>query len=159
MMKKTSLILTIATCVLSLLMVSAAWAACTEGKQPVNITTPSGKAKTLCIPDAAVQGIENAAEHAGGTIVTANCTCWSQKEIQELIAKYDLSCVYFESKDNIMCYKDSTYSTLWYDLYPYDDKVSDICYNHLYGSNKIISFEESDACYALLEPYIKKIEP
>ena len=48
-----------------------AWAqTCPAGKSEITILTPSGKMKVLCVSDKAVKGIENAADHSGGTVVT-----------------------------------------------------------------------------------------
>lgn len=79
---------------LSLIVIfaSAAFAQCPDDKEPVNITTPSGITKTLCIPAAAVQGIENAAEHSGGTIVASNCPCFSTEDIEALVALGEPNC-------------------------------------------------------------------
>ena len=70
-----------------------ALAECPEGKEPVDISTPSGITKTLCIPAAAVKGIENAAEQSGGTIVASGCPCFSLEDIKAIDAIYDLTCI------------------------------------------------------------------
>lgn len=67
-------------------MATSVWAECPQDKEPVEITTPSGITKTLCIPAAAVQGIETAAENSGGTIVASNCPCFSADDIAALDA-------------------------------------------------------------------------
>ena len=54
---------------LSMFIASVALAECPEGKSEVILVTPSGKIKTICVPDTALPGIENAAEHSPGTIV------------------------------------------------------------------------------------------
>ncbi len=91
-MKKNVYVFLFVALVVSVFMASEVLAECPEGKNPVSITTPSGKTKTLCIPDAAVQGIENAAEHSGGTIVASNCACFSEDDILALDAMGDFYC-------------------------------------------------------------------
>jgi len=73
-------------------LASVALAECPEDKQPVDITTPSGITKTLCIPAAAVQGIENAAENSGGTIVASSCPCFTAEDLETYDALGDFKC-------------------------------------------------------------------
>jgi hypothetical protein len=136
----------------------SAFAECPEGKQPVNITTPSGKTKTLCIPDAAVQGIETAAENSGGTIVAAECPCWTSAEVNDLVANNPgFTCI--DNGNSIKCIYDPI-NTFNYALglkiegsyYDYS-----ICVNQDPDPDVIAEYitqEEVDACLALVESYI-----
>ena len=49
-------------------------AECPEGKSVVVLMTPSGNVKNICVADAAIPGIENAAENAPLEIAPA-CPC------------------------------------------------------------------------------------
>jgi hypothetical protein len=57
-----------------------AWAECPPGKTEITIITPSGKTKVLCVPDAALPGIENAAENSDATVIAAKCPCGTTEE-------------------------------------------------------------------------------
>jgi hypothetical protein len=162
----------LAMLLVSVFIAAEVLAECPEGKNPVQLTTPSGKTKTLCIPDAAVQGIENAAEHSGGTIVAATCDCWSQSQINDIDsnAKLSLECY---SRD-IYCQVGSTcpgyvcdvvYSDTGemyakgYIIFPRDIKTGNYeCKNYWIeyfetGMDK----QEYDACVSLLATYRKMI--
>ena len=141
----------------------SAFAECPEGKQPVNITTPSGNTKTLCIPDAAVQGIETAAENSGGTFVAAECPCWSSDDVNDLVSNYPgFTCI--ENVNFVKCVYDPI-DTFSYALalkiegsyYGYSS-----CINQDLDPDVIaeyISQEEVDACLALVESNISVYLP
>ena len=145
----------------SVYITSAVLAECPEGKNPVQLTTPSGKTKTLCIPDAAMQGIENAADHSGGTIVTSSCPCWASQDVNDLAdGNPDFTC--FETINYIKCVSDGNINTFEYDLAlkiegeVYTDSV---CINRVTGIIEYISQEEVGACRGLVEPYIVTYTP
>lgn len=52
-----------------------AWAQCPEGKTEVELVTPNGVTKTVCLADKARPGIENAPEHTPLTIIDVACPC------------------------------------------------------------------------------------
>jgi hypothetical protein len=58
------------------------WAECPEGKSEILIVTPSGRETVICVPDNAIPGLENAADHSSGTIIPASCPCWDQEDIE-----------------------------------------------------------------------------
>jgi hypothetical protein len=141
-------------------------AECPEGKQAVQLSTPSGNVKTLCIPDAGIQGIENAAEHSGGTIVTATCDCWSAEELKLIDSntKVDLVCynpqttyVGVEGVECNLVYESdgSPYSSAYiillrdYRAGIYECKNY---YNPYYKTG--IRVEEYNACVSLVQKYV-----
>lgn len=143
-------------------MASHAAAECPDGKQAVQITTPSGITKTLCIPLKAVQGIETAAENSGGTIVTAECPCWTSEDVNDLAGFYsEFFCR--DLGNAIRCDYDPSYiNTSYYalalkiagDYYSYS-----VCINADSGViEEYISQEEVDACKTLIESYITETQ-
>lgn len=168
-MKRRILVCLFVTLVVSVFISSDVFAECPEGKNPIQLTTPSGKTKTLCVPDAAMQGIENAAEHSGGTIVTASCDCWSQSQINDIDANAQVA---------LQCYMpgiievgvdpqyecDVVYSDTGkffadaFIIFPRDKTGYNYeCKNYWIPDFKTgFSKEEYDACVALIEPYLKK---
>jgi hypothetical protein len=67
----------LASLVVVLILPAVAWGQdeCPEGRVEVLIETPSGKVKILCMPAAAVDGLENAADHSQGAITPLTCPC------------------------------------------------------------------------------------
>ena len=142
---------------------TSAFAECPDGKEPVNISTPSGITKTLCIPAAAVKGIETAAENSAGTIVTAECPCWTSSEINDLANRYpEFYCR--DLVNSIRCDYDPSYErTSNYalalkiegDYYTYS-----LCGNQ--DSGVIVEYltqEEVGGCASLVESYIVISDP
>ncbi|MBI4681653.1 MAG: hypothetical protein HY757_00890 [Nitrospirae bacterium] len=152
-MKRNVLFFSFIFLVSSVLFASQALAACAEGKFELLIQTPSGQQKTVCVPEAARQGIENAAEHADTTVIPVECSCWSLQQVKDFAANYDLTCVN-DAKGGVTCYKDKALYTIIFSIMPSTDK-DNVCVNSLLAEKKIISLEESDACYAIIEPYVK----
>jgi hypothetical protein len=165
-MKKKLFVFLLATFAVSVFAASDVLAQCAEGKQAVEISTPSGKVKTLCIPDAAVQGIENAAEHSGGTIVAGQCpsTCWSQDQIDVLnTPPFELKCKqswdgYGDTGTSVTCavHKSGVYSSTAFALYARDAEAGlHECKNYYFGSDNFdVNTSQSEACYALIQPFI-----
>ena len=54
---------------------SLAWAECPPNKESLTLITPSGISKTLCVPDQALRGLENAAENSPLVITTPPPRC------------------------------------------------------------------------------------
>jgi len=150
--------------VVTIFVSSQALAECPKGQQEVQITTPSGKTKALCIPDAGVQGIENAADHSGGTIVTAQCPvdCWTQDQINALnTTPYELTCKQsgyntYSGLVDCVVHKDGVYAYTAFALLSRDPKAGQYeCKNYAFQTDKFdMNFEQYDACYALLAPFI-----
>lgn len=146
-------------------LASTVWAECPEGKEPVDISTPSGITKTLCIPAAAVEGIENAAENSGGTIVASNCPCFSAEDIQSLDAIEEFTCSGSRKIDidgtlifsSSICKSDATYSKV---LVSYDLETVNRCYFATQGDkysgipavtiDEVINDSEYDTCSEIL---------
>lgn len=154
-MKRKIFVFLLVALVTTVFAASEVLAECPEGKNPVQITTPSGKSKTLCIPDSAVQGIENAAEHSGGTIVASSCPCWTSQDIDDIAtANPDFTC--FETENYVKCVSDGNHNTFEYDFAlkisgeTYTDSV---CINQVTGIIEYIPMEEVDACKVHLAPY------
>jgi len=147
---------------------SNAFAECPEGKEPVDITTPSGITKTLCIPAAAVQGIENAAEHSGGTIVASNCPCFSKEDVEAVAALGDFNCARKAvididgnvSYENYFCTAINIYKEKGTAQVTYDISTVNSCYYSYPGDKysglppvtlkEIISDSEYDTCVNIL---------
>lgn len=70
-----------------------AQATCPEGKEAIIVITPSGRTRTLCVPSAAVAGIEGADDHGAGTIIPASCPCYTTTDVEDaFLADPDLAC-------------------------------------------------------------------
>jgi len=155
-MKRRNLVFLLLTLVVSVFISSEVLAECPEGKNPVQINTPSGKSKILCIPDAAVQGIENAAEHSGGTIVAATCPCWDDNELRTLDINYNMTCVDQDFPIQTTC-KGTNYkgAVIWL-VSTAQAELENTCanYSRIDGAFKLkITQDELDACNASLQPY------
>lgn len=149
----------------SIVLTGLALAQCPEGKSEVQITTPSGKQKTICIPDAAVPGIENASEHGSGTIIPATCPCWKESELDAYVERFGSIVCYDNTSDPpYECLPDSHIKHYECEA---PDKIllthlGNICVSSLYCANEAsmfeqrkISDEEYDACLSLIKKYIK----
>ena len=138
-------------------------AQCPEGKQAVTMVTKSGIAKILCIPDNAVKGIENAAEHSSTTVVAAICPekCWSPKDLEFYSTKYDVQCEDVPpdstTKGGIYCYVYDPVSGIPIWKGPAFIAASESCSQcDNLGCFDPIPYksDERDACVALLEPFM-----
>lgn len=132
----------------SLFIVSSAWAECQDGKSEVELTLPNGKVKVMCLPDAALPSLENAADHSDGTIVPTGCPCWDEEDLVYLSKNYLLDwCI---KADIAQCYygKDLISLELNYE--------QNYCINYIteYKGEKL-DIEQYRACFSLLEPYYK----
>ena len=109
-MKKNVFVLLLVALVVSVFAVSEVLAECPDGKSPISISTPSGKSKTLCIPDAAVHGIETAAEHSSGAInPNVTCPCWSAADLEGYKASYEqFSCEIDPYKNISECWQNDS---------------------------------------------------
>jgi hypothetical protein len=156
-MKTKNLFAIVIVLALSMFIASVALAECPEGKSEVILVTPSGKIKTICVPETALPGIENAAEHSAGNIVPASCPCLTVEEIQKL---EDCS---LQNGVPITCVDDGTVVTctclcegcpnsapfLTIDTY-YQMVVNECGGGCRAGFNE----EEYDACMALIKAYM-----
>jgi len=160
-MKKAAICMAVIMAI-AVIVAPIASAQCPEGKQPVTMVTPSGKVKTLCIPENAVKGIENAAENSATTVVAAACP-------EKCLTTKDLA--YFESLGTLECYWDiykehqsylcnvSVDTKIWPELQlVLDNGGSYTCFSDKIDptwstGSKVPSADEADACFALLEPY------
>jgi hypothetical protein len=131
---------------------------CPPGKAPITLQTPSGKIKTLCVPDKAVQGIENASDNSAGTILPATCPaeCWSAEELSILDTKYEggITCK-LEDPNVQFCSTFDTSELLSLQYIDYLDLF--VCYSAT-GTKTVLgtreeAIYEAEACVALLEPY------
>jgi len=130
----------------SLLFVVSAWGACPDGKSEIQLITPSGRVKFMCVPDAALPGLDNAADHSDGTIVPTGCPCWDEADIEYLLKNYLLDgCT---KGDPAQCYYGKDMLSLeisW---------VSNYCRNFIteYAWEKLDS-EQYKACEVLISPF------
>jgi len=138
-------------------------AECPEGREPIDISTPSGITKTLCIPAAAVKGIENAAENSGGTIVASDCPCFSLEDIQAIDANEVLTCSgkgQYDVDGSLISSSTMCSSTLGSKVsVSYDLNLVNRCYFFTFGKysglpamtvDEVISDSEFDNCSEIL---------
>ena len=143
------------------ILASPAFAECPEGKNEVLMVTPSGIQKTLCIPNAAIIGIETAADHSAGSIVTTECPCYPAEQIDAMYdyGKYEMIC---STLDGISFDCDIFYVA---DGRPAENPDAIDIYRDQYGNyvcfdqlNKIkvskVSQEEINACASILDQYV-----
>ena len=148
---------------LVLTLTSIVAAECPKDKYPINVTTPSGIQKVLCVPAAAVDGLENAADHSAGTIVSAVCDCITPEELAVITQKYGFSCVSTIDKFGyvvrVECDTDIPYSgtrtnthiILYNGLHAQYE-----CKDYFFSDDDFgFSADVFDACVALLAPYTK----
>jgi hypothetical protein len=121
-------------------------AQCSAGKSELVMTTPSGKTRIMCVPDQAIGGIENAADHSAGEII-ATCPCWNAEEVQKF-ASTGMRCDFYEGTTEYRCWND--YTVLGFVL---DGRTeAPYCANRITDvAVKPISALELDACRALLD--------
>ena len=74
-------VVSLTTLLVACVLVTNVQAACPSSKVEVTVVLPSGQTKLLCIPEAALKGLENAAEHSPGRIVTNPCPCFSTEDV------------------------------------------------------------------------------
>jgi len=146
-MKKKTIICSVVVLVLSMFFFSTSFAGCPEGKSEVQVTTPSGKQKVLCMPDQALPGLENAADHSDGTIIPSSCPCWNESDI----AYYDSSgtlqyCEY--DNDLLQCFSPEGKVLLEATKITY-------CENFLTDKYFKIFDEQWNACYSLVEKFMR----
>lgn len=123
-------------------------AQCPDGKSEVQLTTPSGKNKTICISDAAIPGIENAADHSGGTIIPTTCPCWNEADIkyyaENKIMEY---CKYLTGTGILECYDSIGGIVL-------DADKAGFCTNHV---TKVeyskLTTDQWNSCYKLTDAF------
>jgi hypothetical protein len=133
----------------SLIGVIPAQAECPEGKSEVQLTTPNGRQKAICVPDDALPGIENAAEHSDGTIIPSSCPCWDETDIQ----------YYLDNKILAYCEYDSALALLTCNDY---DKLEVLvarkdvsCENYVTQvTHDRLLTEQWNTCYKLVEDLI-----
>ena len=153
---------------LFLIAASLVWAQCPEGKSEVQLTTPSGKQKTICIPDVALPGIENAAEHSNGTIIPASCPCWTETELNAYVERFGLiECIDHTSEPPHLCIPDSLVKHYECIAVTPDEKIllthsggicgseKRYCANEASMFDQIISAEEYDACLSIIKKFMK----
>lgn len=147
-MKKKTLIYNVFVLVLSMCFYSTSFGECPEGKSEIQLITPSGIQKSICVPDEAIPGIENAAENSEGTIIPSSCPCWNADDIS-----------YYETQRVIdFC----TYSDgLLECLGPYGKPILEAykvkyCKNYVTEVELPIVDEEWNACTALVDKLLKQ---
>jgi len=149
---------------------------CDTGKAPITIITPSGKIRTMCVPNSAVPGIENAADNAPGTISPAQCPCFTEGEVATAISAgggvYNFNTYTFADGSGNVCSGASvdaignfgfygmtkqaapTEGCLTTDFYPIVDIQPNGCFKQI-GNNAPVLLsniqpEESSVCVAIL---------
>jgi hypothetical protein len=161
-MKKISLISVVAVSICIVFLASTAQAECPEGKSEVLMTTPSGKQKVMCIPDAAVPGLENAADNSPGTIIPTTCPCWSVDDIYSASVKYKAFYCEIDIKallGGYICWGYAEYDFEEVFSWQQYDTDSYVCHSYWGVPVKMgISSLEAKACFASMEPYLERTE-
>jgi len=117
---------------------------CPEGKAEVSINLPNGTQKMICIPDNALPGLQNAADHSDGTIVPNPCPCWTEDDISS----------YFSNKMIAKCWYDTSTGIL--DCVDYNGvvlleaKKIEYCVNYVTKTEAKITSDQWDACASLI---------
>lgn len=91
-MKVKNIVLGLTVLIVSIFFAQSALAACKAGKTEVTIVNPSGKAITICVPDAAVSSIGG----PNDIIIPAVCPCFDQTGVETAIAASANPVQYFE---------------------------------------------------------------
>jgi hypothetical protein len=137
-----------------LVLPGSVWAACEPDESEIVIVTPSGKMRILCIPAAAVDGIENAADHSPGTIVAAVCPCFSQADIDAISGVECFPGALGKCLDDFSatCGDGTT-------VFGVSSEGDSQCSSFTYtcsssGMSQVITVDEFDACVTLLEPFL-----
>ena len=130
------------------LLAPYAWSGgCPEGKYPVQLVTPSGNQKTICVSDNAVQGIENAAENSSGLVIPISCPCWTADDISYYAEKSDFFCK--SGSPDITCYKGE---------FPVLTLVKDLsqamCATSMSNEKLILKEDQYVSCYELIDKYV-----
>jgi len=97
-MKKIILLIGFITFSISLLLNSSALADCTNGKTEITIVNPAGKVIEICVPDAAIPGLQTASDNSG-TIISAVCPCYTPEDI-EMLQLNDCYCANMNSEED-----------------------------------------------------------
>jgi hypothetical protein len=165
---------TAATAVLAAL---PAEATCPEGESEITIVTPSGKEKLLCIPDQAVAGLENAADHSQGTVIPAVCPCFTAADVEAALASDpEMICavqIGVADVSGALCTRVSCFNGVIFDAFegpsakveggcvfegPPRFKLTENnqCFSDATGDLSPITETEGDACVATLESFIEE---
>ena len=132
---------------------------CSLGRTAVTMTNDkSGKTRVLCLPDQAVSGIENAADHSAIEI-SASCPCWTEEDIKSYNTKYpSMSCESNTTDSGTTCYSGG----------PTDPKARIVlaetlksetisrCTDHIGGlksDTSALEHQECDALLTVINPY------
>jgi hypothetical protein len=153
---------------LSVFVGSTALAECPEGKSEVILVTPSGKVKTLCVPEAALPGLENAAEHSAGTIIPdpdMACPCFTLEEVKAA----GIDCYVYEGTTDpsgetcVFATCEDGLNTFWTVYSPGDEacSLSTKCENCCYNDGPVdgLSDEEATACIGILKVFQVNMPP
>ncbi len=144
-MKNIFLIILVSILCTSLVSTFALAGGCPEGKAEVSVNLPNGTQKIICMPDNALQGLANAADHSDSTIVPSPCPCWTQDDIR----------YYLENKMISKCWYDTTTSILecidYNGLVVLEAKKIEYCVNYVTKTQAQITSDQWNAC-ALLIP-------
>jgi len=147
-MKKKIIICSVVVLVLSMFFFSPSFAGCPEGKSEIQLITPSGIQKSICVADEALPGIENAADQSDGTIIPSSCPCWNADDI-----------AYYESAGRLAY---CTYVTPLLQCFTPDEKVlleaskgDNYCANFLTNEDFKIDVDEWNACSGLVEKFLR----
>lgn len=147
-MKKKTIICSVVVLVLFMFFYSASFGECPKGKSEIQLITPSGIQKSICIPDEALPGLENAADHSDGTIIPSSCPCWNADDI-----------AYYESAGRLAY---CTYVSPLLQCFTSDEAVlleaskgEYYCENFLTSEFFKIDVDEWNACSGLVEKYLR----
>lgn len=112
--------------------ISPAFASCPEGKSPVTIVNPAGKAIEICVPSDVAEKIGM----GNNIIIPSTCPCFSQASIEAIVAAGNpLTCVTFSgttiSTNSPCSIARCTSSTGSIDLYAWESPLvfdrNDLC--------------------------------
>jgi len=160
---------------LVLLPAVIAFADCTNGKTAITIVNPAGKVIEICVPDAAIPGLQTASDNSG-TIIPAICPCFTQEDVEAAFnTDQTLTCddlgEGLSHPSNLPClwitcvnsdksiYIDVVTGTEDEGCYTIAErpvmrtKYSTLC--GIYDEWLIITNEESKACYAIIETFLQ----
>ena len=134
----------------SIALAALAFAQCPEGKSEIQLTTPKGIQKTICIPDNALPGVENAAEHSDGTIIPSSCPCWDEADLKYYLENKMLEYCHYDTDTHILsCYDTEKLVILE------AGKEKQYCINYVTQDKYALNDEQWNTCYKLTEGFLK----
>ena len=140
---------------LMLLWSTAAPAECASNKVAVTLVNPAGKIIELCLPENAINGIEQGANDTGTVPILGHCPCFTQEEVE---AVEGLECQVIGIGE-FSAWIECSSSVGEYDVYACDTDVI-ACFRVPYCESPItgelwsppVTYDELVACVAILEP-------